>query len=92
MKSARWSRMSLADARTPEGVALAVRQNALRVKSCQREHTGIPAHRNDGYLAALARGRIDLGTVRKDLGVRVKAALLQVSVSAVYPTSSTTFS
>ena len=65
--------MALAYALAPEGVVLALGQDAVHVQAVQGEHAGIPAAGDQADMTALLRSRIHVGEMSRDICVCVEA-------------------
>ena len=66
-------RVALADAAAPEGIVLAVRQDAGGIQAVEGEHAGIPAAGDDADFTGLFRGGIYVCKMRRDACMGVKA-------------------
>ena len=65
--------MSLTYASAPEGVILAVGQNAVADQSLQAEHTGVPADGNESNMTAFLCGSVYICEMLRNFCVGIKA-------------------
>ena len=65
--------MALTYASAPEGVILAVGQNAVANQSLQAEHTGIPANGNESNMTAFLCGSVYICEMLRNFCVGIKA-------------------